>query len=569
MEKRQWFLRFARLFLILVIALIAAGENPATNGLAQGGDNPNPPDRVVKLVFIHHSTGENWLRDDWGGLGGVLAENNYFVSDTNYGWGPDAIGDRTDIVNWPEWFRGPESSRYLAALFIESGQHSEYSRGLADPGGENQVILFKSCFPNSNLEGNPYDQAVTGGELTVANAKYIYNDLLETFRSRPDKLFVVITAPPLQDAEYAENARAFNLWLVNDWLAENNYPLNNVAVFDFYNVLTHPENHHRYRDGQIEHISEHGNNTLRYASARDDDHPNPEGSRKATQEFLPLLNVFYHRWQAGLSSVPPIGTPISIQATPVAATPPAVTPGTALPPRVTGESLIDDFENPASGLAWEVFWDEAVETRIACAPQAGLAYESAMALQIDYEIAAESWATCALLFESTLDWSGGQGLSFYMQAAQAGLVFDVILYGGSPGDRSSYMAGMQTTSEMVNSWEKVTVGWSEFFRAAWEENPGSAFNPAVVTGIAFGFGEQAASRGEIWIDQLILTGIGPGSVAPQPSLEPALVPPEVEEEPEEPPEEPEEGNGFSLPCISALGLGLLVAGAAGWRRLLA
>ena len=26
------------------------------------GENPNPPDGVVKLIFIHHSTGENWLQ---------------------------------------------------------------------------------------------------------------------------------------------------------------------------------------------------------------------------------------------------------------------------------------------------------------------------------------------------------------------------------------------------------------------------------------------------------------------------------------------------------------------------
>jgi hypothetical protein len=53
----------------------------------------DPPDHMVRLVFIHHSTGENWLADDNGGLGLALADNNYFVSDTNYGC-PDAIGDR-------------------------------------------------------------------------------------------------------------------------------------------------------------------------------------------------------------------------------------------------------------------------------------------------------------------------------------------------------------------------------------------------------------------------------------------------------------------------------------------
>jgi hypothetical protein len=34
--------------------------------------NPNPPERPVKLIFIHHSTGENWLKDGYGNLGRTL-----------------------------------------------------------------------------------------------------------------------------------------------------------------------------------------------------------------------------------------------------------------------------------------------------------------------------------------------------------------------------------------------------------------------------------------------------------------------------------------------------------------
>ncbi|MEI6309778.1 MAG: S-layer homology domain-containing protein, partial [bacterium] len=64
-----------------------------------------PPNQPVRLVFIHHSTGENWLADDNGGLGAALRDSNYFASDTNYGWGPEGIGDRTDFGNWWEWFR--------------------------------------------------------------------------------------------------------------------------------------------------------------------------------------------------------------------------------------------------------------------------------------------------------------------------------------------------------------------------------------------------------------------------------------------------------------------------------
>jgi hypothetical protein len=63
-------------------------------------DDPTPPAETVKLIFIHHSSGENWLTDGHGNLGRALGENNYFVSDTNYGWGPDSIGDRAGGSGW-------------------------------------------------------------------------------------------------------------------------------------------------------------------------------------------------------------------------------------------------------------------------------------------------------------------------------------------------------------------------------------------------------------------------------------------------------------------------------------
>jgi hypothetical protein len=68
----------------------------------QEGLNPNPPNYPARLIFIHHSTGENWLSDENGGLGIALRDNNYYVSDTNYGWGPNQIGDYT-----------PELQRYF------------------------------------------------------------------------------------------------------------------------------------------------------------------------------------------------------------------------------------------------------------------------------------------------------------------------------------------------------------------------------------------------------------------------------------------------------------------------
>ena len=289
--------RIVMLGIVLTILLIFEGIS-ANFALAQSAD-VTPPEFPVKLIFIHHSTGENWLADGYGNLGRRLAVNNYFVSDTNYGWGPNGIGDRTDIINWREWFRSNRTPRYLEALFNESEQHSAYTRLPDDPGGENQIVMFKSCFPNSALAGSPNDPPDSTEDFTVGHAKFVYNDLLEYFHTRPDKLFIVITAPPLQDSTYADNARAFNNWLVYDWLNENHYTLGNVAVFDFYNVLTHPRNHHGVRKGQIVHTN-NGVNTLYYDSDGDD-HPNARGSRKATREFVPLLNLYYHRFLASQS----------------------------------------------------------------------------------------------------------------------------------------------------------------------------------------------------------------------------------------------------------------------------
>ena len=310
--------------IVLVSVLLALPVPVASAPAVQQGDNPDPLDHVVKLIFIHHSTGENWLWDDYGSLGQALANNNYFVSDTNYGWGPNSIGDRTDIPDWLEWFASADTPTHLEAVYNESGQNSSYTRLPDNPGGENQIIIFKSCFPNSALEGSPDDPPSADGWLTVGHAKYVYNEILQYFATRPDKLFIVITAPPLIDSTNANNARAFNQWLVNDWLAENNYNLPNVAVFDFYNVLTGPDNHHRFVNGQVEHVFTTGMNTEYYPSG--DDHPNAEGSRKATEEFLPLLNIFYHRWEDGQSSQPPPATQ-----SPASVTSPVTEPSSTTP----------------------------------------------------------------------------------------------------------------------------------------------------------------------------------------------------------------------------------------------
>lgn len=498
---------------LTALALISATPHAPNN---QSPD-PSPPDHPVKLIFIHHSTGENWLTDGYGDLGKTLSQNNYFVSDTNYGWGPEAIGDRTDIPNWTEWFASENTPAYMDALLNENEQHASYTRTLADPGGENEIIMFKSCFPNSALEGNPNDPPGSYEELSVGGAKYVYNTILQYFATRPDKLFIVITAPPLSDNAYAENARAFNNWLVDDWLNENNYTLQNVAVFDFYNILTDPGAHHRFNNGGIERIL--GNqNTLYYPS--EDDHPSVEGSRKAAEEFAPLLNIFYHRWRESAPT-----EPLSPNLNPTnGAIPPGSTP---LSPTA---NLIAGFEGGEP--LWEAFHDEAASSTMTCQFEPG-AGRNGDSLLLNFNLTPASWGTCARFFDDNRDWSASDGISFYFRAEKAGIYFDIDIYAGPAEGYETYLYTVETTAESAADWTPIVLQWSDFKRASWEQNPDTPFAKAnEVRGMAFGLGAppDTTYQGSLRVDDLSL-----------------LTP-----EPAQPPEESEPSARNPLPCVGAL-----------------
>jgi hypothetical protein len=154
---------------------------------------------------------------------------------------------------------------------------------------------------------------------------------------------------------------------VNDWLKEAEYTRKNVVVFDFYNILTDANAHHRYADGKIEHIVGK-RDTLAYPSG--DDHPSEKGSQKATEEFIPFLNSYYHQWivDAPAAVVAEAGNTSALPQ------PTKEIPRTESP--APGGALIDDVEGsvPSGTNGWEVFRDESVPTRLRCEADATAAH---------------------------------------------------------------------------------------------------------------------------------------------------------------------------------------------------
>jgi len=552
-------IRNKRIFLICLICVIILAGTVLSSSFAQaappqqGGDS-NPPDRLVKLIFIHHSTGENWLTDGYGNLGQALAENNYFVSDTNYGWGPHSIGDRTDISDWQEWFRSDNTPTFMDALFNEGDQHAEYTRPATDPGGENEIIMFKSCFPNSDLEGSPDDPPSEAGWLSVGHAKYVYNEILEYFGQHPEKLFVVITAPPLSDRGNAANARAFNLWLLNDWLEENDYSHQNVAVFDFYNLLTGKDGHHTFEGGQEVHQIA-SKDTLAYPSG--DDHPSKKGSQKATEEFIPLLNYFYNRWQAeNPTSLPPVSENPSADSS-------ETEEDVQKPDRPKLSGRIDDFEGeaPDGTNGWEAYWDEGTPTSLNCGIDTG-AGSSGNGLRLEYQVSPYSWGTCGLYYDQAQNWSGSAGLAFMIHTGQSGGTLHVDLFVEGPAGTESYVHELELTPRMEEEWVQVGIVWDYFQRVDWEEDAGTPFSKDdQITALAFGFGTEGEDlEGVLWLDDL-------GWMIPREDIAEGLAGSEDIESELEIEEEP---GGFNLPCIGSLALpfGMVVAALAGRKKII-
>lgn len=250
---------------------------------------PGPATPLGDCIWKTHPQG--------GGARLLLEGQGYEVHEASYG---SKIGEATDLFDWVPKFRGEMDSVLACAIndrVLPTGQH-------------NQVVVFKSCFPNSAFAGEGTEPGNPGGpELTVANARATMIALREVLSRHPETLFVYVTAPPLARQSQSEPvwkwlakeilrkpqnhqqllksgplARQFNDWVTdsNGWL--KGYPYRNIVVFDYYDVLTGhgASNFSAYP-------TDNGSNS----------HPSREGNEKAAAELIPLLNRAVRR--AGLS----------------------------------------------------------------------------------------------------------------------------------------------------------------------------------------------------------------------------------------------------------------------------
>jgi hypothetical protein len=218
---------------------------------ASGGDYRN-------IVFLHHSTGANLIEQ--GQVRDILTENGYQFWDHGY----NEIG-----------LRGPDGARlgYHYNIPDDDTNPSGFHRILQQPELalplnaysallQHDVIVMKSCFrPTNNIRS----------EEQLAQYQEWYLAMRDEMTRHPEKLFILVTAPPLNpaetNAEEAERARRFAEWMISETYLDG-HP--NIAVYDFYDSLAESDpgssdyNMLReiYRDGEDSHPNAYANETL-------------------------------------------------------------------------------------------------------------------------------------------------------------------------------------------------------------------------------------------------------------------------------------------------------------------
>jgi len=243
---------------------------------------------TTNFVFIHHSVGENWLEQ--GELRTQLTGSGFNVHDITYGDSVPGIpvpgmqpnGDFTDVKDWYFWFHN----------FLDGVLEWECSSG-----EHNQIVMFKSCFPNSGIAedgvapGNP-----TNDNRTIWNYKAAYCSLTNIFAQHGNVLFIVVTAPPMRPgdgyrSDDGARARIFNNWLKKDFVDSyiDSTGLRNVVVFDLFDMLATAPTKPR------------GANALSPIYRTRDSHPNVKGSRLLTGAFMPYFRNAVDFWISGVN----------------------------------------------------------------------------------------------------------------------------------------------------------------------------------------------------------------------------------------------------------------------------
>ena len=167
------------------------------------------------------------------------------------------IGDHTDPKDFPTNFNNEKYFSKIKAWELKGD------------GKKHDIVMFKSCFPASDIKTD---------EQFEAYKKY-YLSMIPTFKNNPDILFIGMSTPPLMKketkTEHAKRARKWSKWLTGEYMKL----AGNIKIFDLFNALA-------IREGKP------NENTLvpQFGTDKYDSHPSAAGAKATARLFIPWFN---------------------------------------------------------------------------------------------------------------------------------------------------------------------------------------------------------------------------------------------------------------------------------------
>lgn len=440
-----------RVLLIIVLVLAA---------LALAVDSAAAQEPPARIIFMHHSTGGGLI---WhGGVREAFTDLGYEFWDHGYNDEglTDATGNATGI-NWevPDDNTDPDGWFNIFAQPVTDPPSNTLSHML-----EYDVIIFKSCFPTSNIESDEQLEAYQSYYLAI-------RDVID---QHPDKLFIAFTPPPLIPNDTAPEAAArARVW--SDYLASpqflDGHP--NLVVFNFFDLLADEDNLLR----------------AEYRTSESDSHPN----ELANQALGPVFVEFVDQ---AIQSFAPGETPAPVE---------QIEPTESIEPadlEPAGEGIpAFDFEEGVRGEDWWDYTNEGTVAFVCDVIEPGS--DSQYALQMAYDLNGGGSAGCGINFTTGEDWATLTGIAFDWRAEPSGLYLHMGLITGSAAsdDQAPFEIELIAPS---SEWESALITWDQLIKADWMGGGGpETFDPAQIVYLAFGVGHwEQPQAGTIWIDNI-------------------------------------------------------------------
>lgn len=218
---------FKTILSIITLPIVIGCNNPEENKMS---DQTN-------IIFLHHSTGKRIWRGDVSKIASTLGFNgdvskwfdnynksnnkNFKISETNfpkespYGW-----------KNYPYDYYN---------IWVKNAGNKPFNEEptLEILTAKYDVIIFKHCFPVSNIKPNESTADINSELKTLDNYKLQYNALKEKMLQFPDSKFIIWT-PTAQverktNKEEAERANEFSEWVKTEWDVKGD----NIYLWDF------------------------------------------------------------------------------------------------------------------------------------------------------------------------------------------------------------------------------------------------------------------------------------------------------------------------------------------------